>query len=122
MRLAIGSIALLVACSATPSGGSDAASDAASPDAPAACIADVIATASGGSPGNPAYSVYQCTYRGATAYYLPAQCCDQFSALVDSNCGVICAPDGGISGSGDGRCTDFDMTTCTLLWRDPRGP
>jgi hypothetical protein len=86
------------------------------------CAQDLITMSSAAPPGNPARSVYQCTYRGATAYYVPPQCCDQFSVLFDASCTTICAPDGGITGSGDGRCTDFDMATCTLLWEDPRTP
>ena len=116
MRFVTCSFALLVACSAGPSAAADTAADA-----PVACVQDVISMGSSASPGNPAYSVFECSYRGATAYYVPAQCCDQFSVLFDASCEVICAPDGGITGGGDGRCADFDSATCTLLWRDPRG-
>jgi hypothetical protein len=72
--------------------------------------------------GNPPRSIYQYTYHGQTVYYVPAQCCDEFSTLYASDGSVLCAPDGGITGKGDGRCPDF-LTTRTdevLIWSDPR--
>jgi len=72
--------------------------------------------------GNPPRSIYQYTYRGQTVYYVPAQCCDQFSTLYDSNGNVLCAPDGGLTGMGDNRCPDFltDRSSEVLIWRDSR--
>ena len=54
-------------------------------------------------------------------YYITADCCDQFSALYDLECRLICAPDGGLTGGGDGRCPTFgkDLKK-TLVWQDPR--
>lgn len=86
-------------------------------------LRDLIATYEAGPAGNPAYSVTRYTYDGRTVFYLPAQCCDQYSALLD-NCGApICAPDGGFSGGGDGGCPDFfgARTDETPIWSDPRG-
>jgi hypothetical protein len=36
---------------------------------------------------------------------------------------VICNADGGLSGSGDGRCADFHATRENeqVIWRDARG-
>jgi hypothetical protein len=72
--------------------------------------------------GNPPRSVYRYTYHGQTVYYVPAQCCDQFSTLYDADGHVLCAPDGGITGKGDGRCPDFltGRTNEVLIWRDAR--
>jgi len=72
--------------------------------------------------GNPPLSIYQYEYKGQTVYYVPPQCCDQFSKLYDINGSVICAPDGGLTGSGDGRCTDFFNKSAneSLIWRDSR--
>ncbi len=91
----------------------------AAPSTPA-CVQALITAAASRPVGNPPRSIYQCTYRGATVYYLPPQCCDQFSALIASDCTPICAPDGGFTGGGDGRCPDFTRTSCTLLWQDDR--
>ncbi len=95
-----------------------AASDAS--DQPPMCVQTLITTMMTQPVGNPPGSIYRCTYNGATVYYLPPQCCDQFSSLISSNCTPICAPDGGFTGRGDGRCTDFSRDTCTLVWQDSR--
>ena len=71
---------------------------------------------------NPPAKVFSYHYKGQTVYYIPQRCCDIPSTLLDANCTVICAPDGGITGSGDGKCTDF-FTTRTdekLIWQDLR--
>ena len=75
-----------------------------------------------GPAGNPPLTLWRYTYNGRTVYYLPPQCCDQYSALYDSNQNRICAPDGGMAGNGDGRCADFyqKRTAQKLLWQDRR--
>ncbi|MBU1101271.1 MAG: hypothetical protein KKA84_12795 [Bacteroidetes bacterium] len=72
--------------------------------------------------GNPPQSIWQYTYMGEVVYYVPPQCCDQFSTLYDKDGNVICAPDGGITGSGDGRCSDFFEVRENekLIWQDNR--
>ncbi|WP_146134506.1 DUF6970 domain-containing protein [Aphanothece minutissima] len=74
-------------------------------------------------PGNPPRTVWRYRYRGQVVYYLPPQCCDQMSVLFDAGGTVIGAPDGGLSGRGDGRAGDFhaQRREGLLLWRDPRG-
>ncbi len=73
--------------------------------------------------GNPPQSVWRYVYRGRVVYYLPPQCCDQYSVLLDDQGTVIGAPDGGLTGRGDGRAADFHAVRSQglLLWRDPRG-
>jgi len=51
--------------------------------------------------GNPPRSITQYLYKGQTVYYVPAQCCDQYSDLYDENCNFLGHPDGGFSGAGD---------------------
>jgi hypothetical protein len=72
--------------------------------------------------GNPPQSIWQYEYNNQIVFYVPAQCCDQFSTLYDKNGNVICAPDGGISGTGDGNCTDFFSVRKNekLIWKDSR--
>ena len=72
--------------------------------------------------GNPPQSIWQYEYENKLVYFVPAQCCDQFSALYDDKGNLICAPDGGISGTGDGRCSDFFIQRKNekLIWRDSR--
>jgi hypothetical protein len=71
---------------------------------------------------NPPGSVWQYLYNGQTVYYIPADCCDQYSELYDSKCNLICAPDGGLVGNGDGRCPDFvaNRSNEQLIWQDNR--
>jgi len=72
--------------------------------------------------GNPPQSIWRYEYKGEIVYYIPPQCCDQFSILYDANGNIICAPDGGFTGGGDGRCPDFfsERTNEKLVWKDTR--
>ena len=74
--------------------------------------------------GNPPQSIWQYIYKGGIVYYIPAQCCDQPSTLYDMFGNVICAPDGGYFGRGDGRCRDFfrERKNEKLIWQDSRKP
>ncbi|HEX6251855.1 MAG TPA: hypothetical protein VFZ56_10515 [Gemmatimonadaceae bacterium] len=58
-------------------------------------------------------------YKGATVYYVGPRCCDIYSELYDAAGVLLCHPDGGITGTGDGRCTDFlDLRSNeVILWR-----
>jgi hypothetical protein len=54
--------------------------------------------------------IWQHEYQGRTVFYLPlprTHCCDRLSRLYDSAGTLICMPDGGLAGRGDGRCPDF---------------
>ncbi len=87
-----------------------------------ACIQTVIDKIKNEAVRNPPAKVYRYNYNGATVYFIPQYCCDAFSVLLDSKCQPICAPDGGISGGGDGKCKDFfsKRTDEQLIWADPR--
>ncbi len=71
---------------------------------------------------NPPASITKYTYRSAPVYYLSARCCDITSKLYDVEGKVICEPDGGLTGKGDGRCTDFIAARSDerLVWKDDR--
>ncbi|PCH95795.1 MAG: hypothetical protein COB85_04215 [Bacteroidetes bacterium] len=71
---------------------------------------------------NPPGLVYSFTYNGKVAYFFNAPCCDQFSSLYDADCTLICHPEGGITGKGDGNCDDFLSTSTDkkLIWQDTR--
>ena len=62
-------------------------------------------------------------YKGQVVYYLPSRCCDVFSNLYRADGAIMCHPDGGLSGRGDGRCADFlaERKNEQIVWRDPRG-
>lgn len=62
-------------------------------------------------------------YNSNLVYYVsqPA-CCDQYSALYDESGNIICHPDGGITGKGDGKCSDFFELRAEMkvIWLDER--
>ena len=104
----------LVACSSS--------SSPSEPDRPVwltALIAEIQAQPA----TNPPSSIWRYRYHGEIVYYRPPVCCDVFGDLYDEEGNLICHPDGGIAGNGDGRCPDFfDVRTGeTLIFRDPRG-
>jgi len=72
--------------------------------------------------GNPPQSIWRYEYKNQIVYFVPAQCCDQYSTLYDKNRNIICAPDGGIVGTGDVNCTDFFNIRKNekLIWKDSR--
>lgn len=86
------------------------------------CIQTVIDKIKSEPVRNPPAKVYSYQYNGQRVYFIPQYCCDAFSVLMDGNCNVICAPDGGISGGGDGKCKDFftKRTDEKLIWADAR--
>ncbi len=48
--------------------------------------------------------IWQLMYQGKPAFYMVEDCCDRMNTLHDSAGYARCAPSGGISGRGDGRC------------------
>ncbi len=72
--------------------------------------------------GNPPQSIWKYTYENQIYYFVPAQCCDQFSSLYDEEGSVICSPDEGIHGNGSGDCPDFveNLKNAELIWKDSR--
>lgn len=72
----------------------------------------------------PPVAIYSYEYQGRVVYYLSPQCCDIQSKLYNANGIVLCHPDGGVDGGGDGRCDDFlaERTDETLIWKDTRQP
>jgi|SRR5690606_3977041 len=75
---------------------------------------------------NPPASIWQWEYKDSTYYYVTADCCDRFNELYNTNGDLICHPDGGYTGRGDGKCP-FDIFSAdtvnlkrTLVWKDDR--
>ena len=71
---------------------------------------------------NPITRILRYQYDGRTVYYVSAPCCDQYSNVFDTKGTLVCQPDGGITGKGDGKCPDFEKnkTNEKLVWQDPR--
>lgn len=71
---------------------------------------------------NPPATVAEYLYNGQKVYLFSSDCCDQYFKLYDSDCNYLCAPSGGFTGQGDGKCKDF-YTSATLVrevWKDGR--
>jgi YHS domain-containing protein len=86
------------------------------------CIQKKIDGIKAGPVWNPPATISRYSYRGQTMYLASSNCCDQFNYLVDASCNRICAPSGGFTGRGDGKCMDFLQTGEFLgtLWGDTR--
>jgi hypothetical protein len=104
----------LAGCGAAPGAGSGS-------PVPAAITALIHELESQPIANPPAYlASYE--YAGRVVYYVPPRCCDIFGDLYDAAGKVICHPDGGLTGKGDGRCPDFlnQRKNEVILWRDLR--
>jgi len=68
---------------------------------------------------NPPLEVWQYSYNNQTVYLVKPDCCDQYEQLYSTSCSLICAPSGGITGKGDGKCTDFEdvATNGQMVWK-----
>lgn len=86
------------------------------------CIQHRINDIAGEPVWNPPASISKYIYHGKTTYLFSSNCCDQFNSLYDESCNHICAPSGGFTGRGDGKCLDFDTEGKFLgrVWVDSR--
>jgi hypothetical protein len=68
---------------------------------------------------NPPLEIWRYVYNNQLVYLTKSDCCDQYDQLYDSNCTLLCAPSGGITGKGDGKCYDFNekATHRLLVWK-----
>ncbi len=71
---------------------------------------------------NPPIVINQYDYKGKKVYFIPSYCCDIESKLYDADSNLVCSPDGGITGKGDGKCIDFfsERKNEKLIWKDDR--
>jgi hypothetical protein len=72
----------------------------------------------------PPAEVHEYTYNGKRVFYFSSNCCDQYNMVFDEKCDFICAPSGGMTGKGDGKCADFSTKAqyVKLIWKDDRLP
>jgi hypothetical protein len=86
------------------------------------CIQDKIDLVMQKPRYNPPATVYQYYYIDRYVYVFSSDCCDQYNYAYDKDCHPVCAPSGGITGKGDGRCPNFETqaTGKTLVWKDGR--
>lgn len=86
------------------------------------CIEQKIETLKKEAVWNPPAKIYRYNYQNQYVYFFPQRCCDIPSELYTENCNLLCLPDGGRTGEGDGKCTDFFKTRTEplLVWEDTR--
>lgn len=71
---------------------------------------------------NPPAEIHEYEYEGKKVYAISVDCCDRFTIAVDTDCNYLCAPSGGFTGRGDGKCRDFFAKAkhIRLVWKDER--
>lgn len=86
------------------------------------CINAKIARIKSKARWNPPAEVNEYIYQGKHVFLFSADCCDQYYELYDESCNLVCAPSGGLTGHGDGRCNDFYTAAqhVRLVWKDSR--
>ena len=86
------------------------------------CIQQKIETFKSEPKGNPPQSVIQYIYHEKKVFYIPAQCCDQYSNVFDDKCNLLGHPNGGFTGKGDGTPVNFfeDARDAKIIWNDNR--
>lgn len=87
-----------------------------------ACIQNRIDSIKKEPKWNPPAEVNEYLYNGKAVYLFSSPCCDFYNTLYGSDCNYICAPSGGFSGNGDGKCMDFKSAAkhVRLVWKDDR--
>lgn len=85
-------------------------------------VQDLIAKLQAEPVANPPAFLIRYSHAGTSYYYLPPRCCDIPGKLFNAEGKAICAPDGGLTGKGDGRCPDFvhGLKNGVKIWEDQR--
>jgi hypothetical protein len=86
------------------------------------CIKTMIAKMKEEPVKNPPSKIYSYSFNNKTVYYVPGECCDNFSDLYDDSCRIIGHPDGGFTGKGDRKLPTFhdDKKNEKIVWEDKR--
>jgi hypothetical protein len=86
------------------------------------CIDEEIKAAKAKLKANPPITITEYEYKGQRVYFISSECCDQYNRVVNAQCELICAPSGGITGKGDGKCADFNNEAKLVreVWSDSR--
>jgi hypothetical protein len=86
-----------------------------------AWLLELIARQEAGPVANPPAYIARQEYAAGIYYYLPPRCCDIWSELYDAEGTLVCHPDGGITGGGDGNCPALgEPLREEIVWRDTR--
>ncbi len=82
-----------------------------------ACLQTIVNNMAEEPNGSP-QSVTQYMYKQQPVFYLVSPCCDKYNIVYDSACNILGYPDGGYTGKGDEKMTDFKAvaTDARLIW------
>ena len=85
-------------------------------------VLDLIADDESGRSLGGVNEIWRSVSKGKSFYYVVPHCCDFPIMLYDQQGNFLCSPSGGLSGSGDGKCSDFllDLSEGILVWKDKR--
>jgi hypothetical protein len=83
------------------------------------CLRRMIDSAANEMPPTIPVQIDEYLHAGKTVYYVTADCCDFYNVVYDTDCKYICAPGGGFTGRGDGKCPDFfkEATLVRTIWK-----
>ncbi|MCH8903353.1 MAG: hypothetical protein IIA45_05510 [Bacteroidetes bacterium] len=87
------------------------------------CVKEIIRDILKEEVRDPPSELWKWEHYGETSFYVLPYCCDEYSALYTEDCFLICAPDGGLYGIGDGACPyNYNQMAIvrTLIWADKR--
>lgn len=109
--IALGTL-LITACNHSP----------VAPDRTPAWLTSLITQFETKQPTNPPAFIAKYEFQGAIVYYVPPSCCDMWSTVYSTDGSVVCHPDGGFTGKGDGLCPTFlgERKNEQIVWRDTR--
>ena len=84
------------------------------------CIQLKIDTLANSTIINSPTQVLRYQYQGESVYMFRGGCCGQFEFVYSNECVYICAPSGGFTGMGDGKCPNFsqEATYEEVIWED----
>ena len=116
-------LALVLAFAHTACGGTDPEGATTPTDTRPPWLLELIARQESGPVANPPAFIARREYSAGVYYFLPSRCCDIYSELYDDRGTLVCHPDGGITGGGDGRCPSLgELVSEEIVWRDTRTP
>ena len=61
---------------------------------------------------NSPLEIWSYQYNNQIVYLAMGDCCDQYDQVYTSDCSLLCAPSGGLTGKGDGKCQPATDREC----------
>lgn len=87
-----------------------------------AWLDDLIVELEAAPVANPPAEIVRRVHDAGVYYYLLPRCCGVWSNLYSADGTLVCHPDGGITGNGDGLCSALGpLVSEEVVWQDPGG-